>query len=163
MNETSDKIMDSMQTQNIAPGAKATNVIMQNQQAVIMEYVSEAFIPAEVQNIRPIETMMIMKRAIGNETDWHIAMNDVEYGMVSLIRQIAGEDTALDLALEYVHHREGLRALHMAERTAQVTQRTIEQLSTSNQPEHKGFFQRIGSFVKGSDNRPTHPFSGGKQ
>lgn len=156
MVDETEKLISSLQTQNIASGAKATNVIMQNHQAIVMEYVSEPFIPAEIQGVRPLETMMIMKRAIGNETDWEIAMNDIEYDMVSLIRYIAGEETALDMAMSYIHHREGLRAKGMAERTAQVTQRTIELLSTNNGGDgHKGLFERIGGFVKGGSNNKS--------
>jgi hypothetical protein len=148
--------------QTVAPGGKATNIIMQNQQAVMQEYLTEPYIPDEVQAIRPIESMMIMKRSIGNETDLDIAMNDIEYDMVALIRQIAGEETALDVALSYVHHREGLRAKGMSERMAQVTQRTYEELTTHNAAQKRGFFDRIGGFVRGSKPQPG-PFGGQQQ
>jgi hypothetical protein len=158
MADDTERILSALQNQNIAPGAKATNVIMQNQQAIVMEYVSEPYIPQEIQDLKPIETMCILKRAIGNETEWDNACNDIEYDMISLVRQIAGEETALDLALSYVHHREGLRARGMAERTAQVTQRTIEQLHTMSSADKKGLFERVGSFVRGGSKQPQHPF-----
>ena len=148
-----DKTIASLQTQNVAPGAKATNVIMQNQQALVMEYVSEAYIPKEVQDAYPLETMMLMKRAIGNETPWDNACNDIEFDMVCLIKDIAGIDTAIPMALSYIHHREGLRARGMAERNAQVIQRTIEELKTVSTSDKKGFFDRIGGFVKGGEKK----------
>lgn len=147
----------SLQTQNVAPGAKATNVIMQNQQAIMTEYVSEPYIPDEIAKKRPLETMMALKRSIGNETDMDIAMNDIEYDMVSLIRHIAGEETATDMALSYIHHREGLRARGMAERMAQVTSKTYEELKTLTQGEKKGFFDRVGGFVRGGPKKITPP------
>jgi hypothetical protein len=159
MTNESEKLVESaLQTQNIAPGAKATNVIMQNQQALVMEYVSEPYIPQEIQDLRPLETMMILKRAIGNETEFDIAMNDIEYDMVSLIRHIAGEDTALDMALSYIHHREGLRAKGMSERAAQVVQRSIEELRTVSSSNKKGFFDRVSGFVTGKKAEEPHPF-----
>lgn len=145
-----EKTIANLQTQNVAPGAKATNVIMQNQQAQVMEYVSEAYIPKEVQDAYPLETMMLLKRAIGNESEWDIACNDIEFDMVCLIKDIAGIDTAIPMALSYIHHREGLRAKGMAERNAQVIQRTVEELKTVSSTEKKGFFDRVGGFVKGS-------------
>jgi hypothetical protein len=158
MADESEKILSALQNQNIAPGAKATNVIMQNQQAIVMEYVSEPYIPSEIQDRKPIETMCILKRAIGNETEWDNACNDIEFDMISLVRQIAGEETALDLALSYIHHREGSRARGMAERTAQVTQRTIEQMTTMSSSDRRGFFERVGSFVRGGQKQAQHPF-----
>lgn len=160
--ETEKLVETALQTQNIAPGAKATNVIMQNQQALVMEYVSEPYIPEIIQEARPLETMMILKRAIGNETEFDIAMNDIEYDMVSLIRHIAGEETALDMALSYIHHREGLRAKGMSERAAQVVQRSVEELRTVASSDHKGFFDRVGSFVRGGEKKPQHPFANAK-
>jgi len=155
-----DKVVpQSLQTQQVAAGAKATNVIMQNQQAIIQEYVSEPYIPQEVQDLRPLETMMILKRAIGNENEFDIAMNDIEYDMVSLIRHIAGPETALDMALSYIHHREGLRAKGMSERSAQVIQRSIEELKTTSASEKRGMFDRVGSFVKGGQKKPANPFA----
>lgn len=160
MKDETDKILNqSLQTQNVAPGAKATNVIMQNQQAIVMEYVSEPYIPQEIQDARPLETMMILKRAIGNETEFDIAMNDIEYDMISLIRNIAGPETALDMALSYIHHREGLRAKGMSERHAQVVQRSIEELRTSQSSDKKGIFDRVGSFVRGGEKKTEHPFA----
>lgn len=159
MSETDRAVESALQTQNIAPGAKATNVIMQNQQAIVMEYVSEPYIPQEIQDARPLETMMILKRAIGNETEFDIAMNDIEYDMVSLIRHIAGEDTALDMAMSYIHHREGLRAKGMSERNAQVIQRSVEELRTTTGSDKRGVFDRIGSFVRGGEKKPQHPFA----
>lgn len=153
MSNDLDKTIASLQTQNVAPGAKATNVIMQNQQAMIMEYVSEAYIPQEIQDAFPLESMMLTKRAIGNETDWDIACNDIEYDMVCLIKAIAGVETAIPMALSYMHHREGLRAKGMAERNAQVIQKTIEELKTTSSSDKKGFFERIGGFVKGGEKK----------
>jgi len=159
MQDETERLMErTLQTQNVAPGAKATNVIMQNQQAVIQEYVSEPYIPQEIQDARPLETMMILKRAIGNETEFDIVMNDIEYDMVSLIRHIAGEETALDMALSYIHHREGLRAKGMMERHAQVVQRSIEELKTTSSSDKKSVFDRVGSFVKGGEKKPTNAF-----
>lgn len=153
MSNDLDKTIASLQTQNVAPGAKATNVIMQNQQAMIMEYVSEAYIPQEIQDAFPLESMMLTKRAIGNETEWDIACNDIEYDMVCLIKSIAGVETAIPMALSYMHHREGLRAKGMAERNAQVIQKTIEELKTTSSSDKKGFFERIGGFVKGGEKK----------
>lgn len=150
-----------LQTQYVAPGAKATNVIMQNQQAVIMEYMSEPYIPDEVARLRPLETMMITKRAIGFESEFDIAQNDIEYEMITCVRAIAGDDVALDQALAYLHHREGLRAKGGAERQAQVTQRTLEELKTFNANDNRGgLWSRVGSFVKGGQPADTgNPFT----
>lgn len=149
-----------LQSQHVAPGAKSTNVIMQNQQAVIMEYVSEPYIPEEIAQLRPLEAMMITKRAIGFESEFDIAQNDIEYEMVTCVRAIAGDEVALDQALAYIHHREGLRAKGGAERNAQVVQRTVEELKTFNANQRGGLWARVGSFVKGTKTVDTsNPFN----
>jgi len=131
-------------------GNKYTNVYMPNQQQAVMEYVSEPYIPPEIEAERPLESMLIKKRAIGNETDLEIAINDIEFDAISLFRQVGGEDLALDMALSYLHHREGLRAFMGFEREHQVMQKTIESLTTINQAQRQaGFFGRVGNFVTG--------------
>lgn len=131
-------------------GNKYTNVFMPNQQSAIMEYVSEPYIPPEIEAERPLESMIIKKRAIGNETDLEIAINDIEFDAISLFRQVGGEELALDMALSYLHHREGLRALMGFEREHQVMQKTIESLTTINQAQKQaGFWGRVGNFVTG--------------
>ena len=129
-------------------------------QFIIMEYVREPYIPEEIAQLRPREAMMITKRVIGFESEFDIAQNDIEYEMVTCVRAIAGDEVALDQALAYIHHREGLRAKGGAERNAQVVQRTVEELKTFNANQRGGLWARVGSFVKGTKTVDTsNPFN----
>ena len=133
------------------PG-KTTNVIMPNYQSAIMEYVSEPDIPDELKLIRPIETMLVKKRCLGNETELESAANDIEFDAISLFREVGGPALALDMSFSYLHHREGLRTHGGFERDHQVMSKTLETLETIEKARQKpGMLSKIGGFIKGGD------------
>ena len=133
------------------PG-KTTNVIMPNYQSAIMEYVSEPNIPKELQTVRPLESMLIIKRCLGNETELESAANDIEFDAISLFREVGGSELALDMSFSYLHHREGLRTHNGFERDHQVMSKTMETLETIEKARQSpGFLSKVGGFVKGAD------------
>lgn len=135
---------------------KVTNVYMPNQQQAIMEYVSEPSIPDEIRIARPLECMLIDKRALGKEEELDAAANDIEFDAISLFREVGGEDLAIDMTLSYLHHREGLRTRDGFERDHQVMSKTLETLTTiSQQQKQGGIFSRLSGFVTG--NKPNPP------
>lgn len=146
------------QQQWVQPGAKATNIIMQDQRTKQIEYYSESAIPSEVKAMYPLQSMMIDKRAIGNETEIDIIANDIEYDIIDLIYQVAGPEVALPMAMSYMHHREGLRAFGGAERRAQVTTIAYEESKShlAGLEQQPGLLQRASRWLK-TNTRPTGP------
>lgn len=137
---------------------KVTNVYMPNHQQAIMEYVSEPSIPDDLRLTRPLECMLIDKRALGKEGELDAAANDIEFDAISLFREVGGEELARDMALSYLHHREGLRTRDGFERDHQVMSKTLETLTTiSQQQKQGGIFSRLSGFVTG--NKPNLPGS----
>ena len=151
-------VTGEQQAQGVNVGGKTTNVFMPNQQQAVMEYVSEPHFPDEIEAARPLETLLIKKRALGLESELDRAANDIDFDAISLVREVGGEDLALDMGLSYLHHREGLRTEGGFERDHQVMSKTLETLTTIQQQQAKGgFFSKLGNFVKGA------PKDGGPQ
>jgi hypothetical protein len=133
------------------PTAKITNIMMPNQQQAVMQYTNEAFIPRELQELKPLQTMIIMKRSLGNEKtyldQWIL---NAEYNLIGMLQSSGFPNTALDIALSVVNEREGLRAFDGFDRRLQAIQYTIseEKLTTSNEVKKPGFFSKITGFAK---------------
>ena len=132
-------------------GNKYTNVFMPNQQQAVMEYVSEPFIPEEMQKKYPLESMLIKKRALGNETDIESWINDNEFNFIKLLKRMGYADLAEMEALGHQYHREGQRTHGGFERDHQVMQKTLSQetLTTIQQQQKQGFWSKIGNFGRG--------------
>jgi len=141
----------------LSSGNKYTNVFMPNQQQAVMEYVSEPYIPDEVQQKYPLETMLIKKRALGNETDIESWINDNEFNFIKLLRRMGYQDLAEMEALGHQYHREGQRTHGGFERDHQVMQKTLAQetLTTISQQQRQGFWSKIGRFGRGKQTADT--------
>lgn len=153
------RFFSPLQTQNIAAGAKATNVIMQSQQAEILEYDTEPAIPQVLQDREPNLTMLVMKRSIGNEAPLDIIINNIQFNMIRLLQDMCGKDSDVVIgeSFDLLHSEEGLRAKNMTLRLAQATSRTIEDIRSSNLGERRGVLDKITSFVTGKKHEPQNP------
>lgn len=138
----------------LSSGNKYTNVFMPNQQQAVMEYVSEPFIPEVMQKKYPLESMLIKKRALGNETDLESWINDNEFNFIKLLKRMGYADLAEMEALGHQYHREGQRTHGGFERDHQVMQKTLSQetLTTIQQSNRQGFWSKIGRFGRGKQN-----------
>lgn len=137
-------------------GNKYTNVFMPNQQQAVMEYVSEPYIPEEVERRYPLEAMLIRKRALGIETEIESYGNDKEYTFILLLHRMGYHELAEKEALSHMYHREGQRTHMGFERDHQVMQKTMSQdvLTTINQNNRPGFWSKIGRFASGEPKPP---------
>lgn len=149
-------ISQMLSQQGMGAGNKYTNVFMPNQQQAVMEYVSEPYIPEEIGKKYPLETMLIKKRALGNESEMESWVNDNEFNLVRLLRRIGFLDLAEQEALAHQYHREGQRTHGGFERDHQVMQKTLSQetLTTIAQQQKTGFWSKIGSFGRGKQSPP---------
>lgn len=140
----------------LGTGNKYTNVFMPNQQQAVMEYVSEPFIPEEIQKEFPLETMLIKKRALGNESELESWVNDNEFNLIKLLKRMGYTDLARSEALAHQYHREGQRTHGGFERDHQVMQKTLSQetLTTIAQQQKTGFWSKIGNFGRGKQAPP---------
>jgi len=156
--EKASEAIVPFQSQYVQPGAKATNIIMQDHRVKQIEYYSESAVPPEVKKQFPIQSMMIDKRAIGFETELDILANDIEYDIIDLVYMIAGPEVAMPMALSYIHHREGLRSFKGAERKAQVTTIAYEESRSSlaGLAQQPGILSRAGRWLRRSS-KPTGP------
>lgn len=153
---TSEPPISAMLQGQSGSGNKYTNVFMPNQQQAVMEYVSEPYIPEEVEKKYPLDAMLIRKRALGIETEIESYSNDKEYVFIMLLKRMGYHDLAEKEALSHMYHREGQRTHLGFERDHQVMQKTMSQdvLTTVNQNNRQGFWSKIGQFAKGG---PTQP------
>lgn len=135
----------------LSAGNKYTNVFMPNQQQAVMEYVSEPFIPEEIQKKYPLESMLIKKRALGNETTLESWINDNEFNFIRLLKRMGYTALAEQEALAHQYGREGQRTHNGFERDHQVMQKTLSQetLTTIQQSNRQGFWSKIGRFGRG--------------
>jgi hypothetical protein len=138
----------SAMLQGQGTGNKYTNVFMPNQQQATMEYVSEPYIPEEIEKKHALMTMLVKKRALGLETPLESWTNDLEFCLVKILRRMGYQDIAEEEALVHIYHREGQRTHNGFERDHQVMQKTMSQdtLTTITQPTKMGFWSR---FAKG--------------
>lgn len=137
-------------------GNKYTNVFMPNQQQAVMEYVSEPFVPEEIERKYPLETMLIKKRSLSNETEMESWVNDLEFSFIKLLKRMGYNDIAEAEALVHMYHREGQRTHNGFERDHQVMQKTMSQdvLTTINTNARPGFWSKIGKFASGEPKQP---------
>lgn len=135
----------------LGSGNKYTNVFMPNQQQAVMEYVSEPHIPEDIKKMFPLASMLIKKRALGNETDIESWVNDGEFHFALLLERMGYSELAIKEGLGHLYHREGQRTHGGFERDHQVMQKTLSQdtLTTINQSTKQGFWSKIGRFGKG--------------
>lgn len=139
---------------SLSSGNKFTNVFMPNQQQAVMEYVSEPYVAPEIEAKYPIESMLVKKRALGNETELESWINNNEFNFIKLLKRIGYTDLAETEMLAHLYHREGQRTHLGFERDHQVMQKTLtsETLTTFSNPKKQGFWSKLGNF--GSAGKP---------